>query len=592
MQALEFYNTFIQWRRRRGLPEQPAWMDALEQTPWQRWAMGAALLAVVIAYFTVFCVINFHGFARFCTGDMYEDTYIAKLFWEQKTVFPENWVFGNQYYVITTPVVAALFYGMGLSLNTAMAAATTVMTLLILVSFYWMLRPFAWWHECLLGCALMLAVVSGPYIVDAIEGQIFYLMCSYYAAYLITLFVVFGAYVRGLKGCSYRAFVPMALISAALSFCTGMQSLRQTAIMVLPMGIYELARWLPRLPEVAKTLRTLYVYQNTRPLKAVMFRKLEREKGTLLALTVFVSNLLGYGLVKLIDPRSVTIYGEVRGQTALERQENLQTAVRGLQSVTGLKYLNTEGWNGFVGAFCLILLGIVVVAVVLRHRERSRSEGTFVYLDLCLLSLLSVFLISVVTDVALRSIYFFVWYPLAAIAGVAVFRLMKQRGRPVFLTALVVLMAVNLNVSYGECAADALDEAVPPEAEVAQWAVDHGYTIIYGEWNAVTKVAAWSDGQLTAGAWAWTDKLFRPLDYINPLDIYSEADNAKAVHLLLPESRDVSLLHAQMHEVDMHPKAHFIRGETEYMLYTSDSQLMEFTPRYVPNDSKHGTLSP
>ena len=73
---------------------------------------------------------------------------------------------------------------------------------------------------------------------------------------------------------------------------------------------------------------------------------------------------------------------------------------------------------------------------------------------------------------------------------------------------------------------------------------------------------------------------------------YSEADNATAVHLLLPESRDVSLLHAQMHEVDMHPKAHFIRGETEYMLYTSDSQLMEFTPRYVPNDSKHGTLSP
>ena len=50
MQALEFYNTFIQWRRRRGLPEQPAWMDALEQTPWQRWAMGAALLAVVIAF--------------------------------------------------------------------------------------------------------------------------------------------------------------------------------------------------------------------------------------------------------------------------------------------------------------------------------------------------------------------------------------------------------------------------------------------------------------------------------------------------------------------------------------------------------------
>lgn len=549
--------------------------------------MGAAMLAVVIAYFSVFCVINFDGFERFCTGDMYEDTYIAKLFWEQKTVFPENWVFGNQYYVITTPVLAALFYGMGLSLNTAMAAATTVMTLLILVSFFWMLRPFAKWHECLLGCALMLAVVSGPYIVDTIEGQIFYLMCSYYAAYLITLFVVFGAYVRGLKGCSYAAFVPMAVVSVVLSFCTGMQSLRQTAIMVLPMGIYEIIRWAPRIPEVARTLRTLRTYQNTRPLKRVMFRKLEREKGTMLALLIFFANMLGYGVVKLINPRNVTIYGEVQGQSVLERQENLQTAVRGLQSVTGLKYLNTETWNGFVGGFCLFLLALVLVAVVLRHREKSRREGLFPYLDLCVLSLASVFFISVFTDVALRSIYFFVWYPLAAVAGVVVFRLLSRQGKAVLAVVLTVFMVANLNVSYSECVEDARSEEVPLEAEVAQWIVDHGYTIIYGEWNSATEIAAWTDGKATAGAWAWTDKLFRPLDYINPLDIYSEEDNKHAIHVLIPETRDVSLLHAEMHEVGMHPKAHFIRGEDEYMLYTSDRQLMEFTPRYQPNYEKH-----
>lgn len=587
----------VERRRLRGLPEEPDWMGALARVPKRDWAMGAVMLSVIIAYFTVFCIINFHGFERFCTGDMYEDTYIAKLFWEQKTVFPDNWVFGNQYYVITTPVLAALFYGLGCTLNTAMAAATTVMTLLILISFYWMLRPFARWQECLLGCALMLAVVAGPYIVDTIEGQIFYLMCSYYAAYLVTLFVVFGAYVRGIQGCSYRAFVPMAIISVVLSFCTGMQSLRQTAIMVLPMGIYELARWIPRIPEVIGTLRTLYIYQNTRPLKAVMLRKLAREKGTMLALLIFAANLLGYGVVTLMDPRNVTIYGQVQGQTALERQENLQTAVRGLQSVTGLKYLNTDTWNGFVGGFCMFLLCVVLVALVLRHRERSRGEGLFLYLDLCVLSLASVFVISVVTDVALRSIYFFVWYPLAAIAVVLVFRLMRRLEKPVFVGVLTVLMLVNLNVSYGECAKEALSDELPVEARTAQWIVDHGYTVIYGEWNSVTKVAAWTDGAATAGAWAWDDKLFRPLEYINPLDIYTEADNEQAIHLLVPESREVSLLHAQMHEVEMRPKAHFIGppeeegGEpVEYLLYTSDRQLMEFTPRYRPNYEKRDPI--
>jgi len=291
--------------------------------------------------------------------------------------------------------------------------------------------------------------------------------------------------------------------------------------------------------------------------------------------------------VRLIDPKSVTIYGAVRAQTAAERQENLQTAVRGLQSVTGLKYLDTESWNGFVGGFCLLLLGIVLVAFVLRCRERSRREGLFAYIDLCALSLASVFVISVVTDVSLRSIYFFVWYPLAAIASVLVYRLAGRTGKTLLAVVLTVLMAVNLNVSYGECVTDALSEERPPEAEVADWIVDHGYTIAYGEWNAVTSVAAWTDGEVTAGAWAWTDKLFRPLDYINPLDIYTEQDNTRAIHVLIPESKDVSLLHAKMHDVEMHPKAHFVRGETEYLLYTSDRQLMEFTSRYQPNYEKH-----
>lgn len=587
----------VERRRLRGLPEEPDWMGALARVPKRDWAVGAVMLAVILAYFTVFCVINFHGFERFCTGDMYEDTYVAKLFWEQKTVFPDNWVFGNQYYVITTPVLAALFYGLGCTVNTAMAAATTVMTLLILISFYWMLWPFARWQEALFGCAMLLAAVTGVYIVDTIEGQIFYLMCSYYAAYLITLFVVFGAYARCRRGCSWRAFGGMAAVCAALSFCTGMQSLRQTAIMVLPMGVYELIRWVPRVPEVIGTVRTLRTYQNTRPLKAVMFGKLEREQGSLLALAVCFANLLGWGLVKLMDPASVTIYGEVRGQTVAERIENLQTALRGLQSVTGLKYLSAETWNGFLGGFCLLMLAVVLVALVLRQREGSRREGLFSYLDLCVLSLASVLVISVVTDVALRSIYFFVWYPLAAVSGVTVVRLLRRRSRPVFVLALAVCMLANLSVSYGDCVDDALHGERPVEARVADWIVDHGYTIAYGEWNSVTDVAVWTDGQVTAGAWSWTDKLFRPLEYINPLGIYDEADNQTAIHILTPETLDTSLLHAEMNGVEMHPKAHFVGTDAdgepaEYLLYTSDRQLMEFMPRYRPNYGKHDALSP
>ena len=70
-------------------------------------AFSLIIILVLLAYFAVFAIVNFAGFAYFCNADMYEDTLVARLMWEQKTLFPENYIFGNQYYVIATPVFAA-----------------------------------------------------------------------------------------------------------------------------------------------------------------------------------------------------------------------------------------------------------------------------------------------------------------------------------------------------------------------------------------------------------------------------------------------------------------------------------------------------
>ncbi len=96
-----------------------------------------ALLALLAAYLLVFSIINFCGFTDFMTPDIYSDTLAARYMWEQKSLFPEGWVFGNQYYVVATPVLSALFYGLIGSMNLAMAIATTVMTLALLAACYW-----------------------------------------------------------------------------------------------------------------------------------------------------------------------------------------------------------------------------------------------------------------------------------------------------------------------------------------------------------------------------------------------------------------------------------------------------------------------
>ena len=160
--------------------------------------LAGLLLLVLLAYLGLFGFLNFRGFARLALADMYEDTLCARLMWEAKSIFPKRFLFGNQFYVIATPVLAALFYGLCGSMNTAMALATTVMSLLILLSMDWMLRPVLKkpWQR-LAALLAFVGLLFGPGSARREDGtQLFFVMCSYYACYVICDFVVLGDYAR------------------------------------------------------------------------------------------------------------------------------------------------------------------------------------------------------------------------------------------------------------------------------------------------------------------------------------------------------------------------------------------------------------
>ncbi len=515
------------------------------------------LILLLAAYLLSFAVINFCGFQQFCSGDMYEDTYVSRLMWEQKTLFPENWTFGNQFYVITTPVLAALFYGITGSMNLATAIATTVMTALILLSFIWMMRPFAKPKEILFGMLMLVASVVGFSIVYTIEGQILYLMASYYAAYLITLFVVFGDYMRFSLGKNTRFFTVAFFLSLILSYCTGMQSLRQTAIMVAPLIGYEALLWLVTLIKTKTLPNSL------------------RIKSTLRVATVSAANLLGYLTSKLMDISHVTIYGDLNFISGERMLENVSVGFRSLKSITGIKYLLAPGGGAdiLIGLFSLIMIATVVFAAVKYCRAKNRAgDGLFVFMALCVLSIAAVLVINVFTDLSLRSIYLFVWYPLVAVSAVLLWKYTAGKPRTVCVLLMSFFVAVNLYCSYGTNVKAALSEDVSPEAAVCQWVEDNGYDIIYGEWNTAAEIAAYSDGDVTAGAW-YTEP-YMVLGYINPLDVYSEADNARAVHVLRPHVKDKALAAAEEQGAEMTLLASFADGQFE--LYKSSKQLMYF----------------
>ena len=509
------------------------------------------LLVIAAAFFVSFIIINFWGFDRFCTADMYEDTYVSRLMWEQKTIFPENWIFGNQYYVGATPVLAALLYGILGSANTATALATTVMTVLILVSFYWMVRPFATKSEAVFGTFVLLAAVAAPDIVNTIEGQTLYLMASFYAIYLITYLVVMGDYLRSLCGKRKRFFSVSLVFACLLSFMTGMQSLRQTAIMIVPIVAYEGISWL------AAVIRTKKLYFPF------------REKHTLRALIITVSNLLGYGLISLINPPHYSMYGTLALNSSEEMASKLTTCGRALRGISGLCWLYGDTPCipiGILGAV-LIFFAVCALFVYLGSRKKKK-DGLMPAYIISLVSILTVLLAGILLDVILRRIYLFIWYPFVAIAAMVFIKCFRRSAR-VFWTALILILAVgNLYFGYLPCVTETLSPDDSPEQQACEWLTEHGYTRIYGYWTSTCRIAARSDGRIDAGT--WYDGLFHILDYINPQDIYTEEDNEKAVYCFEGWDTVAAESFARDRGVELKPVARF----GDYNLYTGSRQLM------------------
>ena len=512
----------------------------------------AIVCAVVsLLFLFVFCVINFRGFGQFCTGDIYSDTYLVRVMWESGTIFPENWIFGNQFYVISTPVLAALIYGLCGSINLSMILATTAMTLLTIVCFWWMLRPFASRTQILLGLTVLLGSVIGPDVVATIEGQIFYLMASYYAGYLITMFVVFGDYVRTLHN-PERKGTAVLILAVFLSFGTGMQSLRQTAVMVFPLL-------------AAEAIRLLLLWLRRTPVSSWNI------KATVRVALYTAANLSGMAAIKVIAPNCVTMYGELSFNPLSRVPECLSTCLRALRSISGLKYLDSE--TPLLGVIALVLVLATVIALLSLFLRRRKWDGCDVLMILFGASILCTLGVSVVVNIYTRSIYIFPWYPLAALAAVVLFSRLRISHRAVATALLLIALLGNLFLSYGSSAEKACSDAALPERQVAQYLMDEGYSRVYGPWMWVDRVAVWTDGQVAAGS--WYGSVCQVIPYITPTDIFSEADNAKACYLTINAKTEQELLDfAASQGAEMTLLERF--EGTSYCLYTSSKQLMFF----------------
>lgn len=523
------------------------------------------LTVLLLAFIGMVFYINLSCNPEYYDGDIYNDINYAKEAWKAKSIFPKNWIFGNQTYVVATPVLAALFYGIIGNGFTAMAIASCIMTVLIVLTYDWMTRTLFSYNERTAGFLFLIGVLLlKAHVATSQQGiQAFFTMASYYACYLINAFIVYGCYIRIRQKEFKRKHVILAVIGVALSFGTGMQSLRQTAVMALPL--------------VACEALMIIIY-------SIKDKKFAISYSTLFSAIVFVSNIAGLIAMKFIEINQNSIYGT----TALVKnmKEFLKKVFFNIEYVVltfGLDSLKLRVRLVISTVFLLIILIGFILCVKDFFKNKCTDQGRFVLVILLTLGCVSVFAAGVLTDVVNRALYYFMIYPLLAVCiSYIIVKCEKKRGLlfsvvAVFAAGMIIFRTIG---TVGEIKAGKDENSTAHQ--IADYMLDNGYDTIYsvfglsGVMDGAENVIVASGDKIHLVQFKRVDrsKPMKPVEYLCVKDGYKQWDNAKSLYLLrdyeLPKVRQL----AEKYGVTMTEKARF--GDGLY-LYSMSENICIYT---------------
>ena len=523
------------------------------------------LTLLLFAFLGLVFYVNLSCNPEYYDGDIYNDINYAKEAWKAKSIFPKNWIFGNQTYVVATPVLAALFYGITGNGFTAMAIASCIMTVFVILTYDWMTRTLFSYNERTAGFLFMIGfLLLKAHVATSQQGiQAFFTMASYYACYLINAFIVYGCYVRFRQGKFMGKHIVWAVIGAALSFGTGMQSLRQTAVMALPL--------------VACEVLLIIIYSAKDKRFAISY-------STLFSAIVFISNIAGLIVMKFIEINQSSIYGTttlVKSFRAFGKK--LFYNIEYVALTFGLDALKLRIRLAVSVFFLIIILIGFILCVKDFFKDKSNNQGRFTLTVLLTFGCVSVFAAGVLTEVFNRALYYFMIYPLLAVCiSYIIVKCEKKRG---LLFSVVAVFAVGVIIfrtvgTVGEIKAG--KDKNSTAHQIANYMLDNGYDTIFsvfglsGVMDGAENVIVASGDKIHLVQFKRVDrsKPMKPVEYLCVKDDYRRRDNSKSLYLLrdyeLPKVRQL----AEKYGISMTEKARF--GDGLY-LYSMSENICIYT---------------
>lgn len=526
---------------------------------------SVVLTVLLLGFVGMVFYINFSINPEYYDGDIYNDINYAKEAWKAKSLFPKDWIFGNQTYVVATPVLAALFYGITGNGFTAMAIASSIMTVLTLLTYDWMTKTLFSYNERTAGFLFMIGfLLLKAHVATSQQGiQAFFTMASYYACYLINAFIVCGCYVRIRQGKFTGKHIIPAIIGVALSFGTGMQSLRQTAVMALPL--------------VACEVLLIIIYSAKDKRFAISY-------STLFSAIVFIANIAGLVAMRFIEINQNSIYGTTAFVSSFK--DFFRKLFLNMESVAltfGLDALELRVRLVASIPFLLIILIGFILCVKDYIKNKCNEQGRFALVMLLTLGCVSVFAAGVLTDVVNRALYYFMIYPLLAVCvSYIIVKFEKKRD---VLFSVVAVFTAGMIIFRTAGAVEEIKAGKDKNStahQIANYMLDNGYDTIYsvfglsGVMDGAENVVVASGDKIHIVQFKNVDssKPMKPVEYLCVKDGYKQWDNSKSLYLLrdheLPKVKKI----AGKYDVTMTEKARF--GDGLY-LYSMSENICIYT---------------
>lgn len=433
------------------------------------------MIGGIILFLLIIFQTNLEHYNYVMNSDIGAEAMLAELIAKSGQNIPDSWYPSTETRFITTPNIAALFYGLCNSMNLAMGLACCVMTLLIVISCYFFGKSIDLGMTGRLWLILMILVMPDNF--ETLE--ILYLYACYYSVHVAALFWTLSLYCGLIKK---RKVNRVSLcLCMAFSILLGVQGMRGMLVLYGPLFGIEIIRMF------------YFLYCNRK-----------KEKCDYMA-TIWVIALVICNFIGSRSPASV-------GQ---DFSRNIRNGFVKLCTVVIPDMAHAIGFEntGSIGKGCLcfflVAAGYMLISVLWKMAKRKEiEEKEWAYLFLCASPVLTALIVSFTTVDSSARYYFVLLFAMSLAVILLAEKCARNRNLLKIMAGAVVVCFMLMNVR--NIYLPALKSEDPPKTDayqVVQYLEENGYTLAYTTFEHANLMTALSNGRVKVASVASVENM-------------------------------------------------------------------------------------